>query len=427
MKTIRGINKFGFVLFLKMNVAFYIVRKYLFKIRFLNLLNILKRLDFFIGKIKHNKFIDINGLTKLNLYIPAFPSKAFYTACEKFTVFDDKLPCTTVLISITSACPYHCEHCYQKLDQGKDVDIEILIEVVKKLQKMGIAFFNIEGGEPFIKFDRLEKICSVIDKRSEIWINSTGFGITKEKLQLLKKHNTFAIMFSLHSSEPEQMNKFLGKDSAWETMEKAIKLCHEVGINISFNSCLQKQDFYNGNFDKLMKVAKDKRACILQLIKPKPSGGWLQNGVESYSRQDYNFIREKVNQYNFDPKFKEYPAISAQINEEAPEMFGCTAGGTDRFYINAKGDVQACEFLNLSFGNIQQEDFFKIYHKMRTVFEIPTQNLICEQYAKQIYQLFCEKQSKILPLNPKLSENIYCNWNRGNPTNLYWKIEKQLK
>ncbi len=49
-------------------------------------------------------------------------------------------------------------------------------------------------------------------------------------------------------------------------------------------------------------------------------------------------------------------------------MFVCTAGGTDRFYINAKGDVQTYEFLNFLFGNIGEEDFLTIYNRMRDHF-----------------------------------------------------------
>jgi MoaA/NifB/PqqE/SkfB family radical SAM enzyme len=164
------------------------------------------------------------------MYIPGFPSKAFYTACNKFSVFNEKLPCTVALISVTSACTYHCEHCYQRFDKGKDVDIEFLKTTVKSLQDSGIAFFNIEGGEPFLTFDRLLDVCNVIDDRSEIWINSTGNGITKERLLKLKETNLTAIMFSLHSETPQQVNKFMGDENAWANMEEAINLCHEVGF-----------------------------------------------------------------------------------------------------------------------------------------------------------------------------------------------------
>ncbi|MBN2858350.1 MAG: radical SAM protein, partial [Candidatus Delongbacteria bacterium] len=388
---------------------------------------ILRRLNYFIGKISHNKFVKINDNTRLDLYIPGFPSKAFFTSCEKFAVFKEKLPCTTVLVSVTSACTYKCEHCYQRLDKGKDVDLEKLIPVVKILQDKGIAFFNIEGGEPFLVFDRLLSICREIDNRSEIWVNSTGYGITKERLLELKKTNLTAIMFSLHSYDPEKVNKFMGNDKAWSTMEKAIELCHETGIPVTFNSCLLKEDFRNGNFEKVMIQAKNFKASLIQLIKPKPSGAWLESGVEEYSNNDFELIKKKVNIYNSDKKYEYFPAISAQIIEEDPDMFGCTAGGTDRFYINAKGDVQPCEFLNISFGSINDEEFDDIYGGMRKVFEIPGNCILCEKFSKDIYKIYKENDLKTLPLDKELSKLIYENIKCENPTKLYHKIEKEMK
>jgi len=178
-------------------------------------------------------------------------------------------------------------------------------------------------------------------------------------------------MFSLHSYKPEQINNFMGDVNAWQNMVNAIELCHEVGIPVTFNTCLPLQDFKNGNFEKVMQQAKDFGGFLIQIIKPKPSGGWLESGVEEYSDEDFAQITEKVNMYNLNKKYTEFPAISAQIMEEDPDMFGCTAGGTDRLYINAKGDVQPCEFLNISFGNIAEEDFDIIYKKMRKVFKVP--------------------------------------------------------
>ena len=57
---------------------------------------------------------------------------------------------------------------------------------LKNFRKSGVAFFNIEGGDPFLVYDRLKVICEAIDDRSEIWINSTGDGITLERMEELK-------------------------------------------------------------------------------------------------------------------------------------------------------------------------------------------------------------------------------------------------
>lgn len=427
IRKVMGISKFLFNTKMKVYVFFHFFPEFLkgnISLRRFTLF--LKRLLFFLSKMQHNKFVEIEKKTRFDLYVPGFPSKAFYTACHKFIEFDKKMPCTTVLISVTSACSYNCNHCYQKMDIGKDVDIMLLIHTIKKLQNMGVAFFNIEGGEPFLAYDRLKKICTVIDNRSEIWINATGVGMTLKRLLELKKLNVTAVMFSLHSSDPDRFNKFMGNNAAWDYLVKGIDMCHKAGIAVAFNSCLMKEDYYNGTFEKIMNLAKDFNAAIVQIIKPKPSGGWIEKEDIVFTQKDIHFITEKIHMYNNRYAFKQYPSISAQIIEENKMVFGCTAGGIDRFYINAKGDVQPCEFLNISFGNIAKENFEVIYKRMRDCFEWGGDCHLCEKYAKKIACIYKKHHLSSLPLPLNLSKHVYDSWNRGNKTDLYEQL-KRLK
>jgi len=426
IKNITGTSRTLFILQVKLVVAWhYFLELISGKLRLGHYFRLLIRLNYFIGQLKENKFVKIGKNTRLNLYIPGFPSKAFFTACDKFKVFDEKFPNTTVLLSVTRACRYKCKHCYQMKDNGKDIDIDKFVAITQQLQNMGVAFFNIEGGEPFLVYDRLIKLCEAIDDRSEIWVNSTGDRMTLERLQELKKLNVTAIMFSLHTSEPEKLNQFMGIESAWNTLEQAISNCHQVGIAVSFNICLQKEAFYNGEFENLMERAKDFGATIIQLINPKPAGGWLESGVEQFSSKDLQRVKDLVHKYNHHKDFYNYPAISAQVNEEDKTMFGCTAGGTDRFYINATGEVQPCEFLNISFGNVNDEEFEEIYKRMRTTFEVPRDKWLCQEYSKEIFRLYQENDLDSLPLNKELSKEIYTNWNRGNDTDLYNRLNNK--
>jgi len=301
------------------------------------------------------------------------------------------------------------------------MDLDLLIATARKLQNMGIALFNIEGGDPFLRYDRLKALCDAIDDRSEIWVNSNGWGMTVERLKELR---IAAVTFSLHHPEPENFNKFMGHEQAWDRLQQGIKTCHEAGVPVTFNTCLMKEAYYDGTFEKIMDLAKELGVLMVQLIKPKLAGGWLLKDEPLFSEEDMKVAKKKVHMYNKDEKYAAYPAIAAQIIEEQPDVFGCTAGGTDRFYINAKGDVQPCEFLNISFGNIVNEIFEDIFIRMRKCFETPGECILCEQAAKKIAALYAQHNLNSLPLPPELSEQVYSEWDRGSATDLYKTASK---
>ncbi len=426
VKNVTGFNKVLFSIKLKVCIFFYYLPELLKgRLSVGRYRMFLKRLLYFLSKIYHNKFVAIGRYVRVGLYIPGFPSKAFFTACRKFMVFDAKLPCTTALISVTSACRHHCAHCYQRKDTGKDVSIDLMVKAVERMQAKGVAFFNIEGGDPFLVYDRLKRLCGSINGGAEIWINSTGDGVSVERLRELKGLGLTGVMFSLHSAVPEYVNAFMGSENAWAILQEGIRCCHAADVPVAFNACLRREDFYNGAFAQVMAKARDFGACLVQVIKPKPSGAWLESGIENFTAADLDKVKELVHAYNNEARYREYPSISAQIIEEDPLVFGCTAGGTDRFYLNAKGDVQPCEFLNISFGNICEEDFSAIYDRMRACFKDPGECWLCEKYAPAVLKVFQANKVASLPLNKELSRQVYLDWDRGRRTDIYNVIENE--
>jgi len=385
----------------------------------------LKRLLLFLTKMKGNKYVKIANGTKINLYVPAFPTKAFFYATHKMLEFEKKMPAITALVSVTSACRYDCEHCYQKLDKGKDIDLTLLQKAVKYFQNEGVAFFNIEGGEPFIVYPRLKAVCESIDNRSEVLINSTGDGITADNLIELKTVcQLTGIMFSLHTHDPDTLNTFMKTDRAWSNLLSGIKCCHQANVPVMFNSCLSREAYFDGSFEKVMDKAKELGGSLIQLIKPKSSGAWLLEGADHFSQEDLDIIKKKVIKYNTHKEYKSYPFIAAMIIDEDEDHFGCTAGGTDRFYMNAKGDLQPCEFLNISFGNIAEEPIEDIYLKMRKSFEKPGCSWLCETYHKKIVNKFSELEEAVLPLAPEFTQEILNTEDHGKVPDFYDKANK---
>jgi MoaA/NifB/PqqE/SkfB family radical SAM enzyme len=311
------------------------------------------------------------------------------------------------------------------MDKGKDVDQEVLVEAIRFFQDEGVAFFNIEGGDPFLVYPRLRDVCTAIDERSEVLINSTGNEINTDRLkELREKCNLLGIMFSLHTPYPKELDSFMGSDKAWANMLHGIECCHKVGLPVMFNSCLPRKAYFDKTFEKVISRAEDLGGSLIQLIKPKSAGGWLMEGAEHFSQEDLDHIRKLVLEYNTDRRYRSFPFIAAMIIDEDSNHFGCTAGGTDRFYLNAKGDLQPCEFLNLSFGNIAEEPIGKIYTRMRDAFRQPGCGWLCEIYRDKIAEKARAMDKLVLPLSPIQTMEIINSEDHGKIPDFYDRANK---
>jgi len=423
---ITGYKKFIFFQYLKIYVFVrYTSFLLIGRISFNQYKLLIKRALLFLEKVKINKVVKTRGVYKLHIYFPAFPTKAFFIALDKFlTIKTDELnpyP-TSVLVSIGKGCGNKCKHCYQRFDKREDLPIEKLKEVFKKLQELKISFINIEGGEPMLKFDRLKEVMSVIDERSEVWVNTSGFLVTKKKAEEMRKTGVFGVMVSLHHWNENKHDKFVGRKGSFKEAVKSLEIFKNAGLSTAIN-CVGTQELLKDNgFEKIMEIAKKEDCAIVQLIHEKPAGAWI-NKKDTLKK---NYIEKLCNyhlMYNANNNYKNYPAVSSQAFESQPENFGCTAGGIERFYINGNGDVQPCEFVNVSFGNVNEEDFIQIYKKMRRIFNKPRQTWICCTEHGRINKELKKIKSMLTPLSKEKSKKIIKNFNLGKETALYSKME----
>ena len=127
------------------HVAWYFFKEMLSgKIPFFKLPKVLYRGLIFLRAIRHSKMVKRGELYKVHLYLPAYPSKAFFHSIEK--LYDKNPGPISVVLSMTRSCSYKCMHCYQGKDKGRDLDINLLIDASKKMQDIGVSLFDIEGG-----------------------------------------------------------------------------------------------------------------------------------------------------------------------------------------------------------------------------------------------------------------------------------------
>jgi MoaA/NifB/PqqE/SkfB family radical SAM enzyme len=370
---------------------------------------------------RHNKVVRVYNGWKLHLYLPAYPSPAFFWALESKLLRTPPGP-TTVVYSMTKACDYKCAHCYQRRDGGADVEEELMIRTAQAVRDSGVAMFDIEGGEPFLRYDRLLRLVCALDERTEVWINSTGAHVEPGMLDELKNAGVFGIMVSVHSPDAAIHDAFTGVPGSFESACRMVRQWRALGLVAALNSVLSEDDLNSGGLNRLMELARELDCDYVQLIHPKPAGKWLGR---TESMQTGNAVIEFVQREHvrFNSRaMHDYPALAAQVFEEAAQVLGCTSGAVDRFYVNANGDVQPCEFLNLSFGNVNDEPFETIFQRMRSYFKTPGVDWLCCTQAGEIQRLFEAHHLDRTPLPWAVTQTLVADWNRGKPTPIYAKL-----
>jgi len=370
---------------------------------------------------RHHKAVRTNQGYKLDLYLPAYPSEAFFWALEGKLLRTPPRP-VTVVYSMTKACPYRCSHCYQRKDENAELDESVLIATAKELQKMGVALFDIEGGEPFVRFPRLLKLMESLDERSELWVNTTGAGIKPGMLEQLKRTGLFGVMVSIHSPRAQKHDELTGVRGSWDVACETVKQSRVLGIAVAINSVLSEPELRADGLDQMMELAKRVDADFVQLIHPKPAGMWL--GRDEGMQKEAGFIRSVENEaQKFNSRHrKEFPSLVAQVYEESSSVLGCTAGGVDRFYVNATGEIQPCEFLNVSFGNVREEPLDLVFSRMRDAFKEPACDWLCCTQGAAIHDLIQKSDLKRTPLPWAQTKGLVEKWNRGQATPLYKKL-----
>ena len=214
-----------------------------------------------------------SGEYKLDFYLPRYPSQAFFTALEDKLICRPQRP-VSVVLSISKACAYKCPHCYQRKDDPHELPLPVLIENVRKMRDFGIVAWAVEGGEPLLRFERLEAVLAEI-AGLEVWVNSTGHGATPEKIRRLAELKVTGVMSSIHSVDEKAHDAFTGVVGSWRRALDFLHDCREAGMLVGFNTVLTDPEVVDGGIDRIMALAAENNCDYIQLIHPKACGAWM--------------------------------------------------------------------------------------------------------------------------------------------------------
>jgi len=331
------------------------------------------------------------------LRLPGWPSKPFdhmvakggLNICASGTSLKQHID--SVILGITRKCNYSCKHCYENpnLSGKESVSIKRWKEVVKDLQKLGVSIVVLSGGEPMLRYEGLIELLESGEKDfSDFHIHTSGDGVSKEKALALKNAGLSAAGIALDDFNPCRQDELRSYRGSHEKSVRAIQYFREAGVFPYVNMCLHKDLIRSGGLWEYLEYVENLDVGFINLLEPKPWGGFYSEKADNlFDEEDRRITTEFFNKVRFNKKYDDYPLIFYIQYFERPENRGCLMGGLSHFFINSKGDVQACVFLPVSFGNILEEDLREIYKKMREAIPAPLHKTCPSLHLEEIIKI----------------------------------------
>jgi len=335
---------------------------------FLNTLKIRK-------KLKIKKIIRFGSNYYLSLEKPHFPSKQWKVMLANggmnMGVEGAKRNFHTdlAILAVTSRCAFNCKHCYEKhnINDSDDISLETWSNVINGLQQKGVSIVALSGGEPMLRFEDLVLLLNNADKTiSDFHIYTSGYGVTEEKAMKLKKAGLHAAAIGLDDFSPKRQNEIRGFFGAYDIAINAISSFTKAGILTYINTCLSKELVNSGGLWQLAELAKKHGIAAIRLLEPKTVGGYFYSPKDDlFTDKERRTTEDFFLKMNNNKEYSDYPVVFWIDYGESPERAGCGMGGFVQMHIDAKGNVNPCVFMPVTFGNIKEQSVTEIFKRMR--------------------------------------------------------------
>lgn len=253
-------------------------------------------------------------------------------------------PPSVMLVSPTMRCNYKCVGCYaSEYTRQDDLPYEDFDRVLTEAEELGIRFFVILGGEPFIYPGLLD----IFKKhRNSTFQPYTNGSLIDEKMatQLAKLGNV-SPQVSVDGFEMD--NDALRGECSFERAMSAMDNLKKAGCVFGFSTRVTKHNVDAITSDDFIDLMVEKGALYGWYFLYIPVG--RNPTVEDMpTPEQRNQLRKAVNHFR-----KTRPILPVDFWNDGPLTAGCINAGRIYFHVNHKGDVEPCIFVHYATHNVK--------------------------------------------------------------------------
>ena len=253
-------------------------------------------------------------------------------------------------------CNFSCDHCSQarlrEIEKNEDVmTTEEMIAAIKKCLDFGALSIDFIGGESLLykDFDKLVEACN--PSRTFITMVTNGYMLNEKMIKHLIDIGVDKLNISIDSWYPEEHDKMRGVKGAHKKAFNSIELCRKLGMFVDLETVVFRDYTKSDSFMKVVEYCM-KNKVRLVMVAAVPLGSWEGNYDMLISEEDNRRMKEL---------HQKYPWITR--NCVGQKNAGCPAG-YELLSISSNGDVQPCDFIRISFGNIKTDSLASIVKKV---------------------------------------------------------------
>lgn len=306
-----------------------------------------------------------------------------------------KKPFTGLHFELTNKCNLRCAHCYnvEYLNSNNaDLSTEIIKETIDKSLRIGVRDIGFSGGEPFMREDIFELI--EYSKQHPIHILSNGMFINNKVIEKLNKIENLIIEFRISLDGLKSHEKIRGV--SYRAALRGIKLLLENGYVTSVNTMIT-----DDNIDELFEMYQLFKEIKLDRWRLdfvfKQGNAKLNNFDFSCNNEQLEIIKKLVATH-----ITEKPCFEMDISKiyRSAVLDGAHAIYYDldsrpcsyqgALTVRPNGDICYCPSLDISYGNIQSEDFNSILQNPEwdNIYRLSIKNLN-KKCRECIYLKYC--------------------------------------
>ncbi len=277
---------------------------------------------------------------------------------EKVLKFKDKIKRgeSTAIIQMqyNYACNMACQHCsikciqQQKGENRRVLTPEVVKEIARQADEMGLARFEINGGEPLVNKD-LDEVIKAIDPQ-KFYINNVtnGWLLDDNRAKHLKAMGVDRIQVSVDNLNAKDHDNFRRRKGSHARAHRADEASRKAGLAVFVSTLVTKQRLYSAEFMDFIKYFNDRDIGVFMTF-AKPVGAWEGKFDMLIDKKDLAYVRDLETKH--------------KIFSHLTPSYGCNLGCPavkGLFAISQYGDILPCQYIFISLGNIFKQSLKEI-------------------------------------------------------------------